>query len=165
MGEREMVQIPAALAQADIQSLGVLVDASAFPVVANQKPLTHVQAQQNSNNDDEDANLGAPAAAIYRSHSGGILDVLEDMKEKVEEQLASLRKTEVNAKHNFAMLKQSLEDQLKFGNKDEDDETVAKTAASEAKPVAEGDLAMIEKGLADSQTALESQKQNCLEVA
>ena len=77
-------------------------------------------------------------AAIYRSHSGGILDVLEDMKEKVEEQLASLRKTEMNAKHNFAMLKQSLEDQLKFDNKDEDDETVARTAASEPKPVAEG---------------------------
>ena len=93
------------------------------------------------------------------SHSGGILDVLEDMKEKVEEQLASLRKTEMNAKHNFAMLKQSLEDQLKFDNKDEDDETVAKTAASEAKPVAEGDLAMTEKGLADSQTALKSHRQ------
>ena len=46
-------------------------------------------------------------AAIYRSHSGGILDVLKDMKEKVEEQLVSLRKTEMNAKHNFAMLKQS----------------------------------------------------------
>ena len=66
------------------------------------------------------------------------MNVLEDMKEKVEEQLVSLRKTEMNAKHNFAMLKQSLEDQLKFDNKDEDDETVAKTAASEAKPVAEG---------------------------
>ena len=87
------------------------------------------------------------------------------MKEKVEEQLASLRKTEMNAKHNFAMLKQSLEDQLKFDNMNEDDETVAKTAASEAKPVAEGDLAMTEKGLADSQTALKSQKQNCMEVA
>ena len=42
------------------------------------------------------------------------MDVLEDMKEKVEEQLVSLRKTEMNAKHNFAMLKQSLEDQFKF---------------------------------------------------
>ena len=48
------------------------------------------------------------------------MDVLEDMKEKVEEQLASLRKTEMNAKHNFAMLKQSLEDQFKFDDKDED---------------------------------------------
>ena len=75
---------------------------------------------------------------LSKSHSGGILDVLEDMKETVEEQFASLRKTEVNAKHNFAMLKQSLEDQLKFGNKDVDDETVARTAASDPKPAAEG---------------------------
>ena len=58
------------------------------------------------------------------------MDVLEDMKEKVEEQLASLRKTEMNARHNFAILKQSLEDQLKFTSKDEDDETVTKTVAS-----------------------------------
>ena len=48
---------------------------------------------------------------------------------------------------------------MKFDNKDEDDETVAKTAASEAKPVPEGDLAMTEKGLADSQTALKSHRQ------
>ena len=36
------------------------------------------------------------------------------MKEKAEEQLASLRKAEVNAKHNFGMPRQSLGDQLKF---------------------------------------------------
>ena len=118
--ERETAKNAAALAQVDLQSLCELVVASAFPVAAKQEPLTQVQAQQNSNNDDEDANLGVPAAAIYRSHSGGILDVLEDMKEKVEEQLVSLRKTEMNAKHNFAMLKQSLEDQFKFDDKDED---------------------------------------------
>ena len=39
------------------------------------------------------------------------------MKEKVEKQLASLRKAEVNAKHNFGMPKQSLGDQLKFEQK------------------------------------------------
>ena len=35
-----------------------------------------------------------PAAATYKSHSGGILDVLEDMKEKAEGQLSELRKAE-----------------------------------------------------------------------
>merc|ERR1719221_127829 len=147
-----------------IQSLGALVDAAAFPAADKQKLLALVQAQQNANNDDEDADLGAPAAAVYKTHSGGILDVLEDMKEKAEEQLASLRKAEVNAKHNFGMLKQSLEDQLKFDNKDKDDEIAAKTASLEAKAVAEGDLATTEKGLADSEAALESAKQNCMEV-
>merc|ERR1712048_625191 len=57
------------------------------------------------------------------------------------------------------------EDQLKFDNKDKDDETAAKTASLEAKAVAEGDLAMTEKGLADSKASLESAKQNCVQVA
>ena len=47
---------------------------------------------------------------------------------------------EVNAKHNFVMLTQSLDDQLKFDNKDKDDETAAKTAALEIKSIAEGDI-------------------------
>ena len=52
------------------------------------------------------------------------------MKRKnVEEQLASLRKAEVNAKPNLKMAKQSLEDQLKIDIIDKDDETAAKTAS------------------------------------
>ena len=109
--------------------------------------------------------LGAPAASVYKTHSDGILDVLEDMKEKAEVQLSSLRKAEMNAQHNFKMLKQSLEDQLKFDNKDKDDETAAKTASLEAKAVAEGDLTKTEKGLADSKASLESASQNCMQVA
>merc|ERR1719221_1127067 len=146
-----------------IQSLGALVDAAAFPAADKQKLLALVQAQQNSNNDDEDADLGAPAASVYKTHSGGILDVLEDMKEKAEEQLASLRKAEVNAKHNFALLKQSLEDQLKFDNKDKDDITATRTSCVEEKAVAEGELSICIRYLADSEAALESAKQTCTE--
>ena len=82
------------------------------------------------------------------------------MKEEAEVQLASLCKAEVDAKHNFGMLRQSLDDQLKFDNKNKDDETVAKTSALETKSVAEGDIAMTEKILAASKAALESAKQN-----
>ena len=88
-----------------IQSEGALVDAAAFTVADKQKLLTLVQAQHASNGDDGDMDLGAPATSVYKIHSGGILDVLEDMKEKAEEQFASLREAEVNTKHNFKMLK------------------------------------------------------------
>jgi predicted glycosyltransferase len=71
---------------------------STFPAADKQKLLTLVQAQQNSNNDDEAAALGAPAVSVYKTHSGGILDVLEDMKEKAEEQLASLPKADATEK-------------------------------------------------------------------
>ena len=89
--------------------------------------------------------LAAPAASLYKTNTGGILVVSEDMKRKnAEEQLASLRKAEANGKDNFEMVGQSLEDQLNFDNKDKDDETAAKTASLEAKSVAES------KGLLES---------------
>merc|ERR1719499_1464661 len=107
-----------------------------------------VQAQQNAQADDSE--LGAPAAATYKTHSTGIFDVLEDLKEKAEEQLSSLRKAETAAKHNFAMLRQSLEDQMAADNKDLADEKNSKSASQEAKAIAEGDLKATVKDLADS---------------
>ena len=74
-------------------------------------------------------------------------------------------KAEVNAKHHFKMLKHSLEDQLKFDNKDKDDETSAKTASLEARAVVESDVVMTEKGLADSKASFESAEPNCTQLA
>ena len=54
--------------------------------------------------------LRAPAAAVYKTHSTSIVDVLEDLKDKAEGELADLRKAETNAQHNYDMLEQSLED-------------------------------------------------------
>jgi len=63
-------------------------------------------------------------AAAYKTQSTGILDTLEDMKDKAEDQLSSLRKAEVSSKHNYEMLKQSLEDEVAAGTKDMGDKNV-----------------------------------------
>merc|ERR1719456_566331 len=65
-----------------------------------------------------DDDTGAPAAAVYESHSGGILDTLAGLLEKAETQLDEARAKETSAKNNFEMLKQSLSDEIKFANKD-----------------------------------------------
>ena len=39
-------------------------------------------------NDDDDEELGAPAAKVYQSKCGGIVDVLVVMKDKAESELA-----------------------------------------------------------------------------
>merc|ERR1719323_1971097 len=109
--------------------------------------------------------MGAPAAAAYKSHSTGILDVLEDLKEKAEEQLSKLRKDETSAKHNYAMLKQSLTDQLAADNKDMSDEKASKAASEEAKATAEGDLANTVKDLADGEKTLETTSTSCMTTA
>merc|ERR1719420_2011570 len=97
--QKEMGKNPAALAQIDtknlngmIKSLGAVIDAASFSIQDQKNLMALVQSQQNSDSDDEE--LGAPAAAVYKSHSSSIFDVLEDMKEKAEGQLAELRKAE-----------------------------------------------------------------------
>merc|ERR1719330_2243918 len=109
--------------------------------------------------------LVAPAAATYKTHSNGILDVLEDLKEKAEGQLSDLRKAEANSAHNFAMLKQSLEDQSAADTKDREDEKAARASADEAKVTAEADLGMTSKSLASSKEQLATAQSTCLTVA
>merc|ERR1719394_2188395 len=86
---REMAKNPAAFAQLDskniagaLKALSVVLDAASFPSKDQAKLAAFVQSQQSEETDDLE--LGEPAAAVYKTHSGGILDVLEDLKEKAE---------------------------------------------------------------------------------
>jgi hypothetical protein len=111
--EKEMAKNPASLAQVDtsnmqamLKGIGAVMDAAAFP--AEDRKTLLALAQSQSKDESDDLEFGAPAAASYKSHSSGILDVLEDMKEKAEGQLSDIRKAESRSRHNCVMLKQSL---------------------------------------------------------
>jgi len=65
-----------------LHSLSLVADAAAFSAADKQRLLVLAQTDQ------ADEATGPPAAAVYKSQSGGIIDVLEDMKEKAESQLA-----------------------------------------------------------------------------
>merc|ERR1719207_493696 len=99
-----------------IKSMGAIIDAASFSAKDQKNLAALVQSQQGAEADDE--LLAAPAAAVYKSHSSSIFDVLEDMKEKAEGQLGELRKAESTTKHNYNMLKQSLEDEIAADSKD-----------------------------------------------
>jgi len=112
--ERQMAKNPAALAQVDasnidglLNSLSSIVDAAAFSGADKQKLFSLVQSEHDSS-DSEDPEPGSPSSSTYKGHSQNIVDVLEDLKEKAEEELTSLRKAESNANHNYQMLKMSL---------------------------------------------------------
>ncbi len=87
------------------------------------------------------------------------------MKEKAESQLADLRKAETNGRHNFEMLKQSLEDQLAADNHDLEEEKTTKGANQEGIATAEGDLAVTTKTLANAQVELATAQGTCMQVA
>jgi chromosome segregation ATPase len=168
--EREMQKNPAALISVANSGLGGLLkamdtvlDAAAFPLQDKQKLVALVQSQQGS--DEDDAELGAPAAATYKSHSTGIFDVLEDMKEKAEVELSDTRKAEKTNSHNFKMLKQSLEDAIAANNKDLDANKANKASDEESKAAAEGDLSVTNGELKSSNQALSETSSHCMTVA
>mmetsp|Transcript_60388 Transcript_60388/g.93941 ORF Transcript_60388/g.93941 Transcript_60388/m.93941 type:complete len:687 (-) Transcript_60388:55-2115(-) len=164
----EMAKNPAAFAQIDtssmanlVQSLSVVVDAAGFSTSDRQKLVALVQSKQG----DEDNEVGAPAAAVYKSHSSGIIDTLEDLKEKAESELADARKAETSAKHNYGMMKQSLDDQMAADTKDLNEEKAAKAASEEAKATAEGDLSTTISDLKNSENALSTANSDCMTTA
>jgi len=165
---REMAKNPALVQQAASGDLGALlkslssvVDAAAFSVQDQRSLTALVQAKGSSDDDD----MGAPAAAGYKSQSSNIMDVLDDLKEKAEEELGDLRKAESGSKHNFAMLKQSLDDQVAADQKDMDSEKAAKAAADETQATAVGDLAQTTKTLANGEETLATTGTTCMTVA
>jgi len=169
---KEMAKNPASFAQVDtsnmnglISAISAILDAAAFSSTDQKKLVAFVQAQQQSKEDDGDEELGAPASKTYKSHSGGILDVLEDMKDKAEGQLADLRKAETASQHNYDMLKQSLTDEITADTTDMDQEKSSKAAAEEGKATAEGDLTVTTKELAEAKEKLAHAHANCMTTA
>jgi len=167
---KEMETNPAALAQIDtsstqrlVQTLGAVIDAAGFAGADRTKLVALVQSQQSSQSDDGETE--APAAATYKSHSSGIIDVLEDMKEKAESELKDLRNEETSSKHNYDMLKQSLDDQMAADTKDMEDEKAAKAEAEEGKATAEGDLEETAKMLKNTQDDLATSSSTCMQTA
>jgi hypothetical protein len=117
--------------------------------------------QKAQGDDDDFLQSGAPDPKAYESQSGGILDILEDMKEKAVAMKNDGVKAEMNAKHSFEMLKQSLENTIAQDSKELAEAKAVKAGAEEAKAIAEGDLSMAEKELAEDKKYLSELSTDC----
>merc|ERR1719433_1764882 len=146
-----------------VQALSVIVQASMLSSADGQRLTALVQSSQVSRDGDED--VGVPDAAVYKGHSADIIYTLEDLLSKAEEQLATARKTETANLHNFQMLRQSLEDEIKFGNADMADAKKGLAESAEKQAVANGDLVVTSKDLAADIATLADLHQNCLTKA
>ena len=152
-----MMQIQGATSLAD--ALKVMISASMIGSADGAKLAALVQTK------DEDSASGAPAAATYEGQSGGIIEVLQDMNEKAEAQLEEARGKETADLNAFAMLKQSLEDEIKFANKEMSEAKASMAASGEKKAAAEGDLGITSKALETDITALADLHQDCMTKA
>mmetsp|Transcript_3072 Transcript_3072/g.8034 ORF Transcript_3072/g.8034 Transcript_3072/m.8034 type:complete len:700 (-) Transcript_3072:77-2176(-) len=143
-----------------VQAVKTMVEAAMIGSPDARTLTAFVQNAQADSNDDSE--LGAPAAAVYESQGGGIIETLEGLLDKAEEQLDGARKKETTSRHNFEMLKQSLEDESKFSTKDLSEAKVKIAAETEAKKTSEGDLAMTAKSLDEDETVLSTLKEDCM---
>merc|ERR1719380_179348 len=85
--------------------------------------------------------VSAPQANAYEFQSQGIVDMLEKLKDKFEDERTDLEKEESNARHAYEMLIQDLTAQIETAT--EDREAKAQEKASKLQKAAEdkGDLA------------------------
>jgi len=148
-----------------MKTLNMVIDSASFTGHDKQTLLTLMQNKQNSDEDDGIGEFGAPAPDAYKSHSGGIVDVLGDMKDKAEGELAEARKAEMNAQHNYDMLKQSLDDEIKAAQHEKTEAETMKSEAESTQATAEGDLAVTIKDLDDINGALKTVSTDCMTSA
>merc|ERR1719210_368786 len=160
-GGASMLQLKSASSIAQV--LGIMVQASMLSTADASKLTALVQTSHQA--DDGDADINAPDPAVYKSHSGDILATLQGLFEKAEAQLADLRKTETTNVNNFQMLRQSIEDELTYGNKELVEAKEGLAAATEKKATAEGDLAATAKDLAADTKTLGDLHADCLAKA
>jgi len=165
--EREMAKGGASMMQLQkagsvIQALNVMLQASAISSADAQRLTALVQDSDSSSDEDAAEAMGAPAAAVYEGHSGGIIETLEGLLEKAEGQLDSATKKETNAKHNFEMLKQSLTDEIKFANKDMAEAKKGLASAEGDKATAEGDLSVTTADLKEDIETKSTLHHDCL---
>jgi len=156
-GGASMIEINKASTVTEV--LATMVEAQSIST-GDAKKLASL-AQTNSDEDDS----GAPDPAVYESQSGGVVDTMNNLLEKAQQQLEGMRGKETASIQAFQMLKQGLTDAIKFGNKEKDESHTSKSESEESKAVAEGDLSATSKDLAEDTKSLADLHHNCMTKA
>lgn len=141
------------------QALAVMVQAQSISAADSKRLAALVQ----TTSDDEDS--GAPDPTVYENQSGGVLDTLNKLLEEAQGQLETARNKETASIQAYQLLKQGLEDSIKFANKEMDEAKQSKSASEESKATAEGDMDITSKDLAEDIKTLQDLHHNCMTKA
>jgi len=158
-----MVQIQKARSAA--KAIGIMVGASMLRS-DDAKALTELI--QNSQGDadsftDSFSELKGDLSPTSRSVS--IIETLDHLLEKAKDMLEAARTKEVAAKNNFALLKQSLEDEINFSTEDLAKAKKDLAITMENKATTEGDVKMTSGILVKTKTIFEKLKRDCISKA
>lgn len=82
----------------------------------------------------------APQANAYEFQSGGVVEMLQKLEDKFEDERAQLEKDEANAKHAFQMLSQDLSAQIEQNDQAKTEKSGARADKLQSQAKAKGDL-------------------------
>jgi len=91
--------------------------------------------------DADHLSVKAPEANAYEFQSGGVIELLEKLSDKFEQELFTLRKEEKNSAHAHQMLLQDLKAQVEEGQRQSQEKSVARAENLQSKANAQADLA------------------------
>jgi len=136
-----------------VAGLGQLVEAS----FVKPEQRRHIQSFLEERADAEEA-FEARARTL---DSNAIVDTLTQMTDEAEESLTTTRKREGDATHGFAMLKQSLEGEIKGMTEELAESTQFKASSAEKLAQAQGDLVVTTKAFEEDTAYLKDLKRDC----
>jgi len=117
------------------QAAEMLIQLSAIVPQENKEALTQFLQQA-----PEGLEVSAPDANGYEFQSGGVIEMLEKLEDKFEDERSDLEKAEVNAKHAFDMLMQDLTAQIENATNARTEKSVTRGKKLQAAADAKGDL-------------------------
>jgi len=104
---------------------------------------------------------GAPEAAAYEFQSGGLVDMMEKLKIKFEDQRTALEKAEISAKGNYDTLAQALNDNIKDMSNSITEKTEKKATRKSDAAEAKGDLEQTKAAKAEDEKTLSDASAEC----
>lgn len=167
-GSAALLQTSAATQQLEnvVMGLGAVIEGASLGGSEDLQKLTAMlQTRQDAEDgsDDQEGAVAAPKA--YEGQSGGITEVLEDLRDKAETQLREIRKGEAKEVQNFDLMKQALTDETNQYQKELDEEKKAKSEAQKSKATAEGNLGITTKELAKATEDFSTIQNDCMRRA
>jgi len=134
--------------------MGTQAQAASLLQVRNQLPESAKAVVDSFMALGSSSDLGAPEAAGYEAQSGGIIDMLEKMRLKFEDQRLGLEKAEMSARSNFDTLKMALSDEIKSSEKSIKQKVAKKAQCLDTAAQAKGDLEITTAAKAEDETKL-----------
>merc|ERR1719174_82374 len=127
------------------QAAAALLQVRDRPIVSAEakRAIDLYLAQDSSVQDVPEENLAvaAPEAAAFESHMQGLIDMLDKLKAKFEDERTALEKQEGESKHAFGMLSMDLTNQLEAAREDRASKAEKKATALQSAADSRVDLA------------------------